>query len=420
MRKVLTVGIVTLLAPSGAEALDYYVNADYTGEYTSNARRVGSGGEEDIIHYPAIRAGASQIWDRGSLDGAYSIGKRYYQDDTFEDDTVRTGYGSFEWEVVPRYLTFQSTAARSERKREPALPETPENRQEVQRVDGALILSVPVGRNSASASYRYDRYETEQLLNDSTTETVGAAFNYVVSSNKNVTFTIEKADSEFDEDFVDIESTRGAVGYASDGTRLLFAGQLGYAVAERVGFDDVRSVTFNVDANYDLGADRFLSFSAARLQDHRGDFRTLQPGLDPGFNPDIDFDSADVFVLTRASVGYSFAYSGNVIGIDASWSEQDFSVDGRPTNEYLGAGISLDRQLGSRTRMGVSAAVRSNQKNELNDSSERYRLGGGIDWTATSRVTVGLHAEYEERSGGTAAFDDWSVLLDVSVRLLGR
>ena len=138
---LVTVSVATFFATPASFALEWEVDAGYEARYSTNSDQVRSDEVEQWIHTP--RAAIAAIHESNVIDfeADYAGERRIYEEDEggrFDDESVVTGSGALNWHVVRDRLIVGAEHYRTESTINARNSNSPQNRQESQRVTGRI------------------------------------------------------------------------------------------------------------------------------------------------------------------------------------------------------------------------------------------------------------------------------------------
>src|SRR5262245_12238144 len=167
-----------LLAANAASALELSLEAFAESEYSSNVNRGNNVEDDGWVHSPGAALAVDHESEAVTIGANYSVRRRFYESDAFDDDTSAVGSGSIDWRVLPEVLTLDASNTRTESTINPRGSLAPGNRQDISSTVAGGTLSLPsFGRQHLDLGYHYDFYSSEETATgDSLTQRASAAY----------------------------------------------------------------------------------------------------------------------------------------------------------------------------------------------------------------------------------------------------
>ena len=230
------------LAAAALSSLASHTNALDTGltvfeesEYTSNTARTKDNEISEWIHSPGVNLTANHQGPKLELDVDYTLIRRLYQEDLWEDNNESRGTVFLNWDTVPERLSFTVNHTRTQSAVRTTAATTPDNRQETTVTSaGPTVRFNPRGADEVLLQYFRGRRTAELTRNDADTDTFIGSYIWNASDTRSITLSATRNEVDYDEEFApDIEYNTGELTWARNLKDLQLSIMGGYTDAKR-------------------------------------------------------------------------------------------------------------------------------------------------------------------------------------------
>lgn len=331
------------------------------GTYSDNARRTAPNESSDTIATAGLWLDVSEVSRR--FDGTLTINVDHnvYTEDTFEDETIVSLAGKAEIKLAPRIFSWIVTNNLGQLNTDPFQPDTPINRENVNRFSTGPRLNLRLGDVTAlelGGQYRNTWFEIGNFDND------------VISGNISLVRALTKARS------ISINVTASRIEYDDSGLYSSFDRQSAFlAIQSRISRGTL-NVEIGVNEIHDRGttSDGILarlfwsreisSASSVSLEYDRrfsdaGDLFQRYQEIDTDTDVISPFTTAaDPLEISRITAGYHFSKHENDFNLSFSQNEFNYENDGFLDRNISAVVITAHRRIGAAWRVGLIARVK--------------------------------------------------------------
>jgi len=274
--------------PAATLALDLTANIDVESDYSTNSRQTPTNEVEEWIHRPGFNVGATHSTPSLTLDANYEFERRFYQEDSFEDENATTGRATLLWNALPHRLDFTVSNSRTETPIESIDPNTPNNRQVVSNTLAGPILRFRTrGDDELQLQYLNGDRSNEVTGNDSTTHDLTARYKLVTSTTNELAFEAISRQTEYDDPLTpELEATVGQVIWTRSANDLELSVMGGYNQSEHdLGREDVDGSIYDLSLDWQARPNTAISIAAVRaIGDQTSALSSGTPEFSENFN----------------------------------------------------------------------------------------------------------------------------------------
>ncbi|XOV83037.1 MAG: outer membrane beta-barrel protein [bacterium] len=410
---------------TSALALDFAVTLNQESEYTTNSGLTEEDEVSEWIHSPGVGLEASHEGPNLNLDVDYSVNRRLFQQDLFDDETESAGRANLVWNALPERLDFTVNHTRTQTAIRSIGGPTPDNRQETTETSaGPTLRFNPRGQDQILLSYLYGDRSADITDTDATTHDTSLSYVLATSPTNSVAFTLMQNQVQYDNPFVpDIEYQIAQVTLVRELSNLDYSLSGGFNRAERSqNRDDVDGVIFELQADWQARASTAVSLTIQR------DIQDQSTALGAGtFVDDLDFsadsDLAEVFTNHQFSVSVEQRLNESTsFTVGADYLEEDYEDIGRDTTRQA-LRAALNRNLTPQLRGSIGFSLENQDFDDEGEEADTLRGDLRLDYDVGRNLTTAFTVRYEERDSdaaiATGNYEAWSAIITLSYTLLG-
>ena len=371
IRFLATCLFLLIAAPSNIFASDLSYVIEVGASNSDNVTRVEEDPVEDTYALAALDLNYEQESRKVETNITTDLEYRNYEDDTFEDEVVGALDGQILLKFVPEVFSWEIRDVFGNLQSNPFQPNSPGNRENVNRFETGPDLRIGLGSVSAlelGARYNITRYEESNIDNDTLSGRV--SFVRRLSPHRALSLNVTGDDVEFEDTILNRDFTRYAayVGFASEISR--------GTLIVNVGYNELREDDEVADGNL-VNVEFTRSFSPTF---------TFTLGYYQGLS-----DASDqIGGLQESEQGFGSTY--DAAGVADPFDYQRFSVlleSTRGQNSFYISGLYDEYEYLTATLLDSEAAeIRVGYTRTLG-SAWQVRLGGGFkktDFSFSDRV----------------------------------
>lgn len=399
------VAAVAGLAASSLHALEVTAGGSFSLEHTDNARKSDENEISEVQEQVALDVAGTHSGEELTADFSYMVDRRFYNDNSQDDDTRLEGFAALRWEQIREALFWEFSHRRKDVLRDSALSDIRENRDErdITEIAPTFILRMsPVDTLEARLNYGLVVYrEADQLDNERYGGNV--AWRHVFSPVDFGMVTLASNEIDFDSNLQsDYRLDALSASYSAQLARLSYTLRGGYNRAVRDRGDDVTGPLINVNVVYNDGVSRWHAMFDSTITDSSiGDGnRDIFDQIDQS---DTTLGDVDIIKKTRAEAGVSralFCSSCQVSGV-VFYDREDYDQEPRDNDEY-GASLALSYRLSQSSDVSARYRyrdVRFSGTNNLRSDYDQHELLFDYTYRVTEDLRVIAFAGVADRSG---------------------
>jgi len=424
--KAAAAAFITVLA-APVNALEVGLTVFEESEYTNNLTRATSEEISDWTHSPGATVTANHAGPDLDLEVDYTLVRRIYGKDVYDDSNEAVGTASLVWDALPERLTFTADHHRTQTAVRADEAVTPDNLVETSDTSlGPTLLFNPRGSDLILIQHLWGKRTSEESVNDAETNT--STISYVMPASPNTTVTLAAINSEVDYDgsnFADITYERAQLTWEqlSETTTVSLMG--GYNVTDRdQQSEDADGFIYRADVSWQSGANTSFGLNASR------DFLDRSTSLSQGsFADELDVptgsDLNEVFINER----YSAKVTGTLGGattIDASitYDSEDY-VDIIKDTDRMVYTVDLARQLNPKIRFSLGFSYIKEDFTEVDEDAETFAGDIQLTYQAGKKLSFDFGGRYYGREDellleSRPKINEWSVYARVAYNILPR
>jgi hypothetical protein len=387
------------LAAFGAE-LDYEFSAG--AAQSDNITRQPDNEQSETVAIVGVQFSLDEQTRRLEAELVGNLAYNDYLDDTYDSDIIGSFAGRTRVSLVEDRLAWTLSDNFGQVLSDPFLPETPENRGNVNYLSTGLQAGFPVGRQLAvglGANYSQASYESRPF--DSSTVGFEADFTRQIADGNSLGLNLRSAQLKYDEDALSIndhDQFEAFVRYAVTGARTRLTVDGGYSSLDSEAIGEETGALLRLNVSRRLSSASTLQLDIGQeFSNSASAFASSQIGGNIGLNAAPGLQTAAPFTWQHADLRWNLAGNRTTLGINVGSQKRKFedqpALDQRLTSYAVNVGRDLtpvmDLQLGlrqGRTRFEIPGTDYS----ELSASA-------ALAYRFTRHLVMSLTYSFEDR-----------------------
>jgi hypothetical protein len=339
----LIAALTTFSCSLQAHELTTTISLDF--EVSNNSRLVhGRDKVSDSLTTPALNIDYKLMFTNLAATIRYSLSRREYRDDTFDDRNDVLGEGTFRWTILTDKLFWNFYQNSNRLTIDTGIADSENNRTQRNVMQTGPEMKLKFGRNSF-LTFNIDFVESSfdrGNLTRSNQAMFGARYQQGIGARTQVGFSGQYSDVKFDDKILDYTNERLGIDISGTGRRFQYELSFGPNTIRRNSGDSVSGAFLSFKASisspnttWGLSANRQLTDSSTGL--------TLNSNVANGLNNgDANFDSKDVVERSRAELSYQYKIVPDriTLGFNVFFDRQDFKILPRD-REIRGANLDF-------------------------------------------------------------------------------
>jgi hypothetical protein len=348
-------GALILSCAVPAQAAEYGFGVGYSARHTDNARRTPPDQEpvSDVEHDLAATGDIIMNTARWDVTATGGIEFESYTNDTFDQRSVETLYGSAVYTFLPQRLTWTTTDTLQDTTITALLPSTPNNLEQTNQFSTGPDVTWRISTGNTLdflARYENDWYdESESLAND---RFVGELlWRYSLSEPTSFLLRYRSETLRYKEnqpglDYVEDQLTAGFAGQW--GPSVNYSIEAGQGRIRRDLSDEFTTLVGSAQVTRQIAREAGLSLSVSSDLTDSGREAQADPTVDPalqitGVNP----GQPDIVHTRDASLNYFATLGWLNYSLAATVSDEDFETSNQDV-EGVGGGMVLEYEFTAR------------------------------------------------------------------------
>jgi hypothetical protein len=388
-------------------ALEVTVGASASVEYTDNARKSSDNEVSEMQERVSLDVAGTHAGETLKADFSYMVDRRFYNDESQDEDTRLEGFAALHWEQVREAVFWDFSHRRKDVLRDSALNDIRENRDErdVTEIAPTFMLRMsPVDSLEARLNYGMTIYrEADELNSDRYGGSV--SWRHLFSSIDYGMITLASNEIDFDSNRQsDYRYDAVSVAYSAQLARLGYTIRAGVNKAARDMGDDVTGPLINVNAVYNDGVNRWHALFDSSITDSSlGDGnRDIFDSIDQS---DTSLGDVDIIKKTRAEAGVSRPWLCESCQVRATiyYDQEDYDHEPRDNDEY-GADITVSYRISQSSDLSAKYRYRDvsySGTNNLRSDYDQHELLFDYGYRVTEDLRVSVFAGVSDRSGSS-------------------
>jgi len=427
------VAILAIIVARPVCAGEYTYSLSYSADYSDNISLTPTDQKSGVTQMIDTGFNLSQV-DR-DLDTriAARAGYRYYENNTFRDESTVGLDGALVWKPVPDALHWSVNDVYTQVTADPTQADTAANRVNANVFStGPDIFWRPNPINVIQLGGRYVNNTFSDTNNTTTSAsdadntrrngTIRWFYRYTPLTTLSVGHVTESVRFKNpgvgnNLNFRTNESTVGIVNRRTSGT---FSLDVGETRIDREGQPEVRGGLGRLLWSRQLSSDSSFSLAAARSLSDTASELLAASGGSPTEGAPLSVSSADIFVSKTVTLQYSTGLGGGALSLSLFRADRDFELAQANNEEAKGANLQYSRPFSARTTGSSSFTyTRTFFPTVMREDTDKSATVG-VQYKFTRTVVGGLSVLRRTRSSSIPAsdFDENRVVLSVAYNSL--
>ncbi len=397
-RQVSTVFTLFILACScvavdSANALEVVAAVINESDYTSNTLRSDDNEISEWIHKPGADLLLTQDSSNLLLNANYSVIRRYYQKDIWNDETIATGGGSARWFVVPRRLDFFATNSRRESTVRSLQAETQANRQIVTiNQIGSTLTFRPRGRDTVRFEYTYDDTQSNGTRTNSNRHKGALNYNFGLSASSSLNFSASYSDIEYSGPFPTANFTITTIGYSRSAGSLQMDVNVGYNWYDRGSRGKTSNGTYSAIMSWRINSGASVTLDAFNgIVDRSNNLTSTEGSISENTGINAAFEE------TRGRLTYTQVLGNSNLTLGANWAQQKYAEDVPLDVDRYGFNLILARNITRRTSVRFDARYTNRDFIDQGDEQDQIRVNFLVSHDIGNALNLSWGVRYEKR-----------------------
>ena len=412
------------LLPGFGWAVETTLEVGYRLSHSDNSNRSSVDPISEWIQEPNASVTVNQEGPNISANGAYRFARRFYEENSRDEEPAHSGNAHLTWHALPNRLDFVVDNTTTLNTINSDRSSSPENQQLVNTFSAGPTVLWRGFRpgDETRLNYRYVRTYYDRTNTDSVRQSTSIDYVVPLSQSRSVTTTLQYQDVDFDNDLSpDYEFVSGSMRYNATGDDFDINLSGGYKFIDRADdFDDLEGFITDSSLTWKLSAISSLSFTYRRDADDRS---TQTRGGIPGFGEEFRdrTDINELFVYNEFTTAYSRTFGRTDFSLSGFYRDTDYEEDIRSDEEGWGGAILLSRQLTRSVSARLRAAAERLDFVDDNREDDIYRYDFEVNWNAARRLRFAAGTTYEDRESDrlTADYDEFVYYVGIYYMVLG-
>lgn len=412
------------LLPGFGWAVETTLEVGYRLSHSDNSNRSSVDPISEWIQEPNATVTVNQEGPNISANGAYRFARRFYEENSRDEEPAHAGNANLTWHALPNRLDFIAENTTTLNTINSDRASSPENQQLTNTFSAGPTLLWRGFRpgDETRLNYRYVRTIYDRTNTDSVRQSTSIDYIVPLSQSRSLTTTLQYEDIDFDNDLSpDYEFVSGMLRYTASGDDLDINVSAGYKYIERADdFDDLEGFITDSSLTWKLSALSSLSFTYRRDADDRStQTRRGIPEFGEEFRDSTDLN--ELFVYNEFTTTYSRRFGRTNFSLSGFYRDRDYEEDIESDEESWGGAFMVSRELTRSISARLRAAANRIDFVDENREDDIYRYDFELNWNAARRLRVALGTTYEDRESDNlgADYDEFVYYIGLYYMVLG-